>query len=522
MIAPDSAAITVTPSTLSLLTAGSAWVVVAEAGYTGKFTSASTGKSACPTNPPYVSLWSPHSGKGPRLPVNVTAPYAKENKAPASCAITFTDANKHTARLSVTKAPNTYKQLYRFKGGSDGAVPLRSGGLVELHGMLYGTTLAGGDAKACPSRYFDYTPGCGTVFEVNPSTGAVRVIYQFKGMPDGAVPWAGLTALNGKLYGTTFLGGNNDGCYNGAGCGTVFEVNPSTGEERVIYAFGSPPDAQSPQAGLIAVDGVLYGVAGNGGNANGDGAVFKLTPSGSGFTESVLYAFKGGRDGLGAEAGLLAMNGMLYGTTAEGGTTKCFHNSGCGTVFEVNMHTGAERVLYRFKVVPDGESPQGSLIGVNGTLYGTTAFGGSEKCTSYTSFQPDAGCGSVFEVNPSTGTERIVYSFRGHPTDGAQPLAGLTNLNGALYGTASVGGGGYFGVIFKLTPLASGYTESVLYNFKWVGNYNGPDDGSLANAGLTGMKGTLYGATITGGERKACTSPHHGNVGCGTVFELTP
>jgi uncharacterized repeat protein (TIGR03803 family) len=529
-LSPAAGTITVTPSKLSLFTAGSAWVVVAEAGYTGEFTSASKGARACPTNAPYVALWSPSRGKGPRLPVNVTAPYAKQNKAPASCAITFSDAKKHTATLSVTIERNTYKQLYRFQGGSNGAVPLRSGDLVELHGMLYGTTFAGGDAEACPSRIFEYTPGCGTVFEVNPSTGAARVIYRFKSMPDGAVPWAGAAALNDKLYGTTWLGGKNHGCYNGAGCGTAFEVDPTTGKERVIYAFGSIPDAQNPQAGMIAVNGVLYGTAGSGGNASGDGAVFKLTPSGSGFTESVLYAFKGSRDGLSPAAGLLAVNGMLYGTTQAGGTAKCFKSSGCGTVFEVNMHTGAERVLHRFNGIPDGESPTGSLIAVNGALYGTTQFGGSEKCPHYVgSFPPDAGCGTVFEVNPSSGTERVVYSFKGNqnrggnPSDGAQPLAGLTALNGALYGTGSNGGAAHFGGIFKLTPLRSGYTESVLYNFEWSGgNHTGSDDGSLANAGLTDVKGTLFGATITGGALKACINPHHGDVGCGTVFAITP
>ena len=43
-------------------------------------------------------------------------------------------------------------------------------------------------------------------------------------------PWPGLLAAGGKLYGTTWIGGAN-------GHGTVFSIDPATGAETVLYSF---------------------------------------------------------------------------------------------------------------------------------------------------------------------------------------------------------------------------------------------------------------------------------------------
>jgi uncharacterized repeat protein (TIGR03803 family) len=60
-----------------------------------------------------------------------------------------------------------------------------------------------------------------------------------------------------------------------------------------------------------------------------------------------------------------------------------------------------ERVVYSFNGGSDGAHPS-SLIKVNGTLYGTTIYGGSESCEN--------GCGTVFSVTPA-GAEKVVYTF---------------------------------------------------------------------------------------------------------------
>jgi uncharacterized repeat protein (TIGR03803 family) len=76
------------------------------------------------------------------------------------------------------------------------------------------------------------------------------------------------------------------------------------------------------------------------------------------------------------------VNGVLYGTTELGGLDRCgrFRPHGCGTVFSLNLSTGAETVLYSFcgrgKQCRDGSNPGGSLLRVHRKLYGTTLDGG--------------------------------------------------------------------------------------------------------------------------------------------------
>jgi uncharacterized repeat protein (TIGR03803 family) len=507
--APASAKITITPSEISLNSGNGGYsqdfggmeiVEVAESGYTGSFRS---NPSACQG----VASFEPHTGKGPKLSVVVYG------NVPGSCTIIFSDAKKHTARLSITVLRSLYKVVHYFKGRSDGANP-NTVELIKLNGVFYGTSVAGGHAGggACPvDGYID--TGCGTVYSVNPSSGIEHIVYAFKGSSDGQRPAGGLIAVNGLLYGTTAAGGHVGGCKSGLGkgCGTVFEVNPSTGKHRVIYAFsGSNADGEGPGGGVIAVNGTLYGATGFGG-ANSYGTIFKMTPSASGYTESVLYSFKGPPDGAIPGPRLLMLNGKLYSTTAQGGSGKCSNSpfNGCGTVFEVNIHTGAERVVYSFKGGSmDGLNPDAALIDMNGELYSTTFFGGSGKC-SYGAI----GCGTVFKVKPTTGTEGVLYSFKGYPHDGGWVNGGLIALNGALYGTTQNGGLNFSGIVYKLTPLGAGYSESVLHSFE-----GGASDGEHPLSSLFFWSGKLYGTTVLGGHQ-ICAG---GDGGCGTVFEDTP
>jgi uncharacterized repeat protein (TIGR03803 family) len=129
---------------------------------------------------------------------------------------------------------------------------------------------------------------------------------------------------------------------------------------------------------------------------------------------------------------LIDVNGTLYGTTENGGA------SNHGTVFKVST-SGSEHVVYSFKGSPDGMIPYARLVSLNGTLYGTTRYGGAN------------GLGTIFKVSTS-GSEHVVYSLAGPPADGQYPVAGMTAVNGMLYGTASQGGQSAVGMVFKLTP----------------------------------------------------------------------
>jgi uncharacterized repeat protein (TIGR03803 family) len=160
-----------------------------------------------------------------------------------------------------------FRLLHLFSGQSDGRAPM--GAVAVVNGTVFGTTTAGG-GTGCGGN------GCGTVFKVS-APGHERVLYRFKGGSDGRAPVGGLLSIDGLLYGTTTLGG---GCSDSpAGCGTIFSVNPASGAERVLYRFKGDSDGASPGRGtLIDVGGALYGTTAKGGANNGSGTVFKIVP----------------------------------------------------------------------------------------------------------------------------------------------------------------------------------------------------------------------------------------------------
>jgi uncharacterized repeat protein (TIGR03803 family) len=154
-------------------------------------------------------------------------------------------------------------------------------------------------------------------------------LHSFGSGSDGENPEAGLIDVNGTLYGTTYKGGAH-------GQGTVFSITTG-GTEKVLHSFGSGSDGANPEAALVDVNGKLYGTTYYGGT-HGDGAVVSLSTS---QTEHVVYSFGAGSDDARyPEAGLIDVNGILYGTTPYGGGT-----SDNGTVFSTTT-AGKEKVLY--------------------------------------------------------------------------------------------------------------------------------------------------------------------------------
>jgi uncharacterized repeat protein (TIGR03803 family) len=274
----------------------------------------------------------------------------------------------------------TMSTLYSFGGGSDGHHPV-AGLIFDLVGNLYGTTAFGGGVGSCQGSAGS---GCGTVFELSPpsSPGGAwteAVLYSFTGGDDGATPEAPVVIdPAGNLYGTA--GGGNVECEFSA-CGVAFELTPSNGgpwTETVIHDFGSiRGDGIAPGPILLDKSGVLVGTTGGGGTYE-NGTVFGMLPPskpGGQWTYGVLYSFgKSQTDGLGPAGGVIAVNGMLYGTTIEGGT------SAAGTVFQLARAKGEiwkETGLYSFKGGADGARPEAGLFQDGGALYGTTSGGGN-------------------------------------------------------------------------------------------------------------------------------------------------
>lgn len=198
-------------------------------------------------------------------------------------------------------------------------------------------------------------------------------------------------------------------------------------------------------------------------------------------------------------------------------TQFCVVNDGSGTAntdvtsVQVRCTTPAVHTLYSFGAPPDGNYPSANLVfDASGNLYGTTIQGGAN------------GAGTVFKLSPSAGqwTESVLYSFCQLQSceDGSSPYSSLViDAAGTLYGTTYNGGiyaqGGRGGVVFELTQQLGGtWTETVLHSFG-----NGVD-GFGPQAGLVFDKsGNLYGTTTAGGMTSAICSE-----GCGTVFELSP
>ena len=165
----------------------------------------------------------------------------------------------------------------------------------------------------------------------------------------------------------------------------------------------------------------------------------------------------------------------------------------------------------------DGASPVGNLVSDSaGNLYGVTSTGGQQNPATCSFIGSGDYCGTAFKLTRSSSgkwQETVIYEFQGG-NDGGIPLAGLTiDASGNLYGTASVGGGEFSGVVFELSPTKSGsWTETVLYYFV------GGSDGFFPIGNLIFDKsGNLYGTTYGGG-----TGFCGLGVSCGTVFELSP
>jgi uncharacterized repeat protein (TIGR03803 family) len=318
-----------------------------------------------------------------------------------------------------------------------------------------------------------------------------QTLYQFPLAKTGNSPSALLNA-GGNFYGTTANGGKGN-------VGTVFELS-GAGVLTSLYSFNhNSSDGRNPTIGPLVRDkaGNLYGTTQNGGNQScvvflrhGCGTVFKLSPTGK---ETILHSFAGGPgDGANPLAGLtMDQAGNLYGTTYVGGPG-CPGN-GCGTVYKVTP-SGTETVLYSFTGGADGSLPYSVnlVIDTAGNLYGTTLGGGDLKC----------GCGVVFKID-RIGAETVLYAFTG-AGNGGSPFAGVVrDSQGNLYGTASTGGSGGWGVVFKVDPAGN---ETVLYNF----TYDEVQPSLVASSLVLDRAGNLYGTTLYGG-----------SLSDGSVFEVS-
>jgi len=312
--------------------------------------------------------------------------------------------------------------MHSFSGGTDGENP--DAPLTNANGTLYGTTPQQGKNQG------------GTVFSLTPA-GAYEVVYNFGTTSnDCTQPDAAMTYVPNKnaLYGTAYSGGAN-----GNGC--IFKINLASKKpkESIVYSFVGSSSSPIGASGPVFYDGSLY-VTTPGGGDQRDGAVLRVTLSGH---ESLIYSFKGSPDGSNPQAALVAVGKALYGDTAAGGVGACVASSGCGTVFSVTP-SGKESVIYRFSSFPsrlDGAVPDDALIAVGNTLCGTTTSCSGPGCSTGTLFAvTTAGDESIV----------YSFSLNNPPGSPESPFGSVLSLNGALYGTTEQSNDSGAGTVYAI------------------------------------------------------------------------
>jgi len=406
-----------------------------------------------------------------------------------------------------TASAYTQKTLHSFCANNncvDGDDPL-AGLLMDASGNLYGTTETGGKYDK------------GAVFKLVPNANKTKytehVLHSFcaqAGCAGGSYPSYGslITDVDGNIYGTAGGGGKFGG-------GVVFKLKPLANGwgYGVIHSFchntnctdGSEPDYGLAYAGQAAgafwdETSPLFGTTTVGG-ANNMGAVYKLAPTGSGWSFQVIHSYSSGFHGGDL---LVDSSGNLFGTTLLGGA-----NSG-GTIYRLTAGTWGETTLHNFCAeanCADGWEPSGRLLmDAAGNLFGTTGGGGAgAHCTA------DHGCGVVFE-RTANGKFKVLYDFcsRSNCRDGLDPSAGvIMDASGNLLGTSYEGGTGSGGTAFSLSR-SNNWAETVLYNF--CSALNCADGAGPVAPLIMDASGNLFGTGATGGA----------NGDYGTVFELKP
>ena len=285
---------------------------------------------------------------------------------------------------AATPGESDYAVLYRFGPPPDGNSPTTDLVLFPPTSgtLLYGTTSGGGTPSAqCSS-------GCGTIYSIDPvnPSGNYKQLYSFQGGVNGAIPESGLNPSGGagEMFGTTFFGGvRGPHCYLNRRCGTVYKID-AVGSFRVVYEFKGSPDGANPSGGRHYVDakGLFYGTTEYGGSL-GFGTAYSISPGGD---EKVIHSFAGAPDDGGYPVGDIASvctpNCTFYGVTLKGGA----HDD--GTIFSIT-EDGSEHVLHSFKST-EGDEPLGGLelSTDRSTLYGAASRDGANDRGSIFSYVP--------------------------------------------------------------------------------------------------------------------------------------
>ena len=402
---------------------------------------------------------------------------------------------------SATYAGGIYKMTIAIIGGSPVATVTpyyvfkgyntTNPALSEPANPYYGELIKGSDGKLYGTTNLGGVNNYGAVYSitiVSSGTPVVTVLHSFNSDSggDGYNPYSGVTeGSDGKLYGTTYYGGSN-------GYGTVYSLGKDGANYTDIHDFGGTDsaDGASPWSQLTkSSSGDLYGTTVYGGGAN-DGTLYKISSAG---IYSRLYTFDGNAGQFPYSQPIIATDGNLYGTTRNGGS-----GIGAGVVYKYDLGANTISVFATFDGT-DASSPNAITQGADKSFYGTSESGG----LTYSQSNFYLGNGSAFKVS-STGRTSLLYSFYTH--SGYTPIGRtVQGPDGHFYGTTSAGGYHDNGTIYKSD--ASGKV-TILHH---LNNTPLAFEGDSPQAGLiVGRDGSLYGSTTSGGR-----------YSCGTIFKIS-
>jgi uncharacterized repeat protein (TIGR03803 family) len=212
-----------------------------------------------------------------------------------------------------------------------------TGQIIYNAGVVSASNGNCGLVMSSSGKIFGFTSGLfepATVFELSHSGSSwtPTVLYTFRSLKSYPI---GAPVLDkaGNIYGTTFGGENK------TKNGTVYELSPSQTEqwtEKILYAFKGGKDGSGPYAGItFDASGNIYGTTMFGGPSN-KGTAFELAARGARYNEELLWSFNG-KDGAnpGAPVVVDSSGNVFSTTTAGGGDQECYAKAGCGNAFEI-------------------------------------------------------------------------------------------------------------------------------------------------------------------------------------------
>jgi len=328
---------------------------------------------------------------------------------------------------------NYYKKIVDFNGSNNGRNPY--GSMMQAsNGKLYGTTNIGGNFNA------------GTIFEYNLSSATLTKVFDFNtGNATGSNPKGNLIeSTNGKLYGLAQSGGNN-------GVGTIFEFDPSTNifTKKINLTVWS---GEQPAGSLLeANNGKMYFLAILGGT-NSLGSLVEYDPTLNFMLKKCdLSSLTGGKP---TGSLIQASNGKLYGLTSEGGANNF------GTIIEYDITNNILTKLFDFNGASSGSTPRGSLVQhPNGKLYGLTRGGGINNR------------GTIFSFDYITSSFTNLFDFETGNSTGNYPDGSVSiSSNGNLIGLTSYGGLTNDGTIFEFDINTSTFTKKLDFENRYNGN----------------------------------------------------